>query len=202
MSGREYAREEILEILERERVHYDHSGGGVTFSGGEPLMFPEYLVELLEECGRHKIHRTVDTCGFAPAKTILEVAKHTDLFLYDLKQMNDNIHRKFTGVSNKPIIRNLQLLSETGAEINIRIPLIKNINSDPGSITAFAQFILKLQGKKPVVNLLPYHRIASGKYLKLGKIFDEGEMTEPSIDEQQKAVQIFRDLGLDVEIGG
>lgn len=202
MSGRAYRPDEIMAILERERVQFDHSGGGVTFSGGEPLMFPRFLTLLLKECGEKQIHRAVDTCGFVATQTILNAAQHTDLFLYDLKHMDDSAHIKYTGVSNTLILNNLKEISALGANINIRIPFIKNVNADKKSIVDFAEFITSLPGKMPMVNLLPYHGIASGKYKKLGLIYGEGLMEEPSKNELSLALDIFRHYGLETEVGG
>lgn len=202
MSGRLYDARELLEIIEKERIHIDQSNGGVTFSGGEPLMHPEFLLEMLKACGEHNIHRTVDTCGFADTETLLEVAKRTELFLFDLKVMDAAKHKKWTGVSNKLILENLKILAETGANINIRVPLIKNVNADKTSLQEMAKFVSELPGKKPVVNILPYHNIAVNKYNKLGSEYNEFNMAEPTEKEQNRALQIFEAFGLEAEIGG
>jgi pyruvate formate lyase activating enzyme len=202
MSGKNYKVEDLLKIIEKERIHFEHSGGGVTFSGGEPLMHPEFLLKMLKECGEKNLHRTVDTCGFSETKTLLEVAKHTDLFLFDLKLMDPVKHKKWTGVSNRLILKNLQLLAKSGANINIRIPLIKNVNADKNSIQEMAQFISELPGKKEVVNVLPYHNIAAHKYQKLGSKYNEFDMEEPSQKEQKMMVNIFKEFGIEVEFGG
>jgi len=202
MSGKLYGVEELMQIIERERVHIDQSGGGVTFSGGEPLMHPEFLVEMLKACGEKELHRAVDTCGFASTEILLEVAKHTDLFLYDLKLINPDQHKKWTGVSNQLILKNLKILVETGAKINIRIPLIKNVNSGSAEITEMARFICRLPGEKPLVNLLPYHNIASGKYRKLEMKYKIQDMEEPSETDILKSVAIFNQFKIEVEVGG
>jgi pyruvate formate lyase activating enzyme len=212
MSGKLYSAAELLAIVEKERVHIDQSGGGVTFSGGEPLMHPEFLIEMLKACGKKGLHRAVDTCGFAPTKTILEVAKHTDLFLFDLKLIDAVQHKKWTGVDNRLILKNLKLLAESGANINIRIPLIKNVNTHIEEIRKMADFISGLNvlisdseiaaPAKPMVNLLPYHNIASGKYQKLEIPYDEDEMVEPSENEIQQAEKIFHSFGIETEVGG
>ena len=201
MVGEQYSVQQLLEIIEREKVHIEQSGGGVTFSGGEPLMHPGFLLEMLKECGKRNLHRTVDTTGFADTKTLLEVARETDLFLYDLKLITPEKHKKWTGVDNRIILKNLKVLAEGGANINIRIPLIKNVNSDKDELTKMAGFISKLPGKQPV-NLLPYHNIAKNKYNKLGEVYNEFDMAEPPEAEQNRAVKIFQSFGIEVEIGG
>ncbi len=218
MSGKQYGVKDLMQIIERERVHIEHSGGGVTFSGGEPLMHPEFLVEMLKACGEKGLHRAVDTCGFAATETLLEVEKHTDLFLYDLKIMDSIRHKRWTGVDNRLILKNLKILAETGANINIRIPFIKNVNTHIEEVTKMAEFVAELQLTKnrglvpstrdatpitnPIVNLLPYHNIASGKYKKLEMIYDSAEMEEPTREDLQNAADIFGKYSIKVEIGG
>ena len=202
MSGKLYGVDELIEIIEKERIHIDQSGGGVTFSGGEPLMHSGFLLEMLKACGEKGLHRTIDTSGFSDTKTLLEVAKYTDLFLFDIKHVDSDIHKKWTGVGNKLILDNLKILAETGAEINIRIPLIKNVNADKKSVSDIAAFVAGLPGKKPKVNILPYHNIAASKYTKLGSDYEEFNMAEPSEEDQNRAISIFKDKGLEVEIGG
>jgi pyruvate formate lyase activating enzyme len=202
MSGSMYEVDELVEIIEKERVHIDHSGGGVTFSGGEPLMYPEFLLEMLKACGKKNLHRTIDTCGFADTDTLLEVAKRAELFLFDLKLIDSKKHKKWTGVSNHLILENIRILAEAGANINIRIPLIKNVNADRKTVREMAEFISSLPGKKPMVNLLPYHNIAVTKYTKLGSEYKEFNLAEPSEKEQNQAISIFENFGLEAEIGG
>lgn len=201
MSGEMYNVDELINIIEKERVHIDQSGGGVTFSGGEPLMHSEFLIEMLDACGKKNLHRTIDTSGFADTNILMEVAKRTELFLYDLKLMNSEKHKKWTGVENKLILNNLKILAESGANINIRIPLIKNVNSTEKELIAMARFISKLPGKKPAVNILLYHNIAANKYNKMGLKYKEFEMKEPSEKEQNLAVQIFQKFRIEAEIG-
>ncbi|MCD6598740.1 MAG: glycyl-radical enzyme activating protein [Bacteroidales bacterium] len=202
MSGELLTVNEIMTKIEKERAFIDQSNGGVTFSGGEPLMYSDFLISLLDACGEKGIHRVVDTTGFAKSSTLLEVAKRTDLFLYDLKMMDDKKHKKYTGVSNKIILENLQILAETGASINIRIPLIKGVNDDDENIEQTAIFVKALAGEKKNINLLPYHNIASSKYKKLAMEFDSKGISEPSEEMLQQIVRKFEAHGLKVVIGG
>jgi pyruvate formate lyase activating enzyme len=116
--------------------------------------------------------------------------------------MDPDKHKKWTGVDNKLILENLNILAQTGANINIRIPLIKNVNADKTSITEMARFVSGLPGKTPKINLLPYHSIATNKYNKLGLNYNKMEMDEPSEEEQNIAVALFKKFGIDSEIGG
>ena len=202
ISGQIISKEEIFAKIEKERVFFDQSGGGVTFSGGEPLQQADYLIELLDECGERGIHRTVDTSGLAKTETLLEVAKRTDHFLYDLKMMDSAKHKKWTGVPNEKILENLKALSTFGAKINIRIPLIKGVNADEENIRQTAEFVASLAGEKKVVNLLPYHNIAARKYQKLGGDYDPSGMETPSEDEQKEIIAQFAAHGVEAIIGG
>jgi pyruvate formate lyase activating enzyme len=202
MSGEEMSVEHIMEMIKKETLLMDQSAGGVTFSGGEPLMHYEFLLQLLEECGKEGIHRCVDTTGFAAAEVLMKVAKKTEYFLYDLKMMDSAKHKKYTGVANEGILKNLQTLAASGAEINIRIPLIKGVNDDEENIQQSAAFIASLAGDKKQVNILPYHNIAAKKYEKLGQIYNQGIMAEPDEDRQQYVLEVFESYGLKVIVGG
>lgn len=202
MSGELQSIDQIVEAIERETVFFDQSNGGVTISGGEPLMHSDFLIKLLDACGEKNIHRVVDTTGFAKTKTLLEVAERTEHFLFDLKMMDDKKHKEYTGVGNEVILKNLKVLSESGASINIRIPLIKGVNDDDENIEQTARFIASLKGKKKKINILPYHGIAAKKYEKLGLLYNERSMAEPSVEVQRKVIQKFEEYGLEAMIGG
>jgi len=202
MSGRRATVDEIMATIEKERIFFDQSGGGVTFSGGEPLMHAPFLIALLDACGEKGIHRTVDTTGLTKPETLLEVAKRTDHFLYDLKMMDSAKHKKWTKIGNETVLANLVALAETGASINIRIPLIKGVNDDDENIEKTAAFVARLAGEKKRVNLLPYHNIAAKKYEKLGETWDPGDMAEPTKDEQTRIIGKFNTHGLEAMIGG
>ncbi|PLX96702.1 MAG: glycyl-radical enzyme activating protein [Desulfuromonas sp.] len=202
MSGRPYSVHELLLEIEKEVPFFDSSGGGVTFSGGEPLLHPEFLIAILDECGEHGIHRAVDTYGCVAREVLLEVARHTDLFLYDLKLMDPERHRQWTGVSNEKILANLVALAETAVEIQIRVPLIAGVNDDEANITAMADFIAALPGGPRPLSLLPYHGIAAGKHAKLGRIYDEQGLAEPSPQDIGRVSAIFAARGIRVSIGG
>ena len=202
LSGHEETVEGLMKIIERETIFFDQSGGGVTFSGGEPLMHYKFLVEVLDACGKKGIHRTVDTAGFSKTAILLEVAKRTDLFLFDLKLMDPVKHKQWTGVDNEKILKNLEALAETGVPIQIRIPLVKGVNCDAENICQTAEFIARLPGEKRMVNLLPYHHTASRKHEKLGQTYHSGIMEKPSKAEQQRIVEIFEEKGIQAIIGG
>lgn len=202
MSGHKQTVAELLEIIEKERPFFDQSGGGVTFSGGEPLLYPEFLCDILDACGERNIHRCIDTAGLVKTETLLDVAKRTDLFLFDLKHMDSAKHKQWTGVGNELILHNLCALAESGAMVQIRIPLIRGVNADRDNIAAAARFIASLPGAKKPINLLPYHNIASGKDQRLGLSRDQSSMSEPTDEEIAAAVATFAQSGLTATVGG
>lgn len=202
MSGHDIPQEEIMQIIRKETDIMDQSGGGVTFSGGEPLIYPEALKSLLISCGEEGIHRAVDTSGHVRQSVVEEIMPHTDLFLYDLKLMDSNRHRRWTGVGNEQIIRNLKLIASGDTEYHIRVPLIEGVNCDDENIVATQLFLSGLKHMPRVVGLLPYHNIASKKYEKLGDIYDEEGMKEPTKERVETILSLFRDKGFTTVIGG
>jgi len=202
MSGRLYKPDELMQIIERERIHIEHSVGGVTFSGGEPLMYPDFLLSMLKVCGEKGLHRAVDTCGYASTQTLLKVAEYTDLFLYDLKLTDPIQHKKLTGKDNRLILDNLKQLAEKGANINIRIPFVQNVNTSKKEVSEMARFIAALPGKTPLVSILPYHNIAAHKYNKLGSSYNKMDMAEPTDEEIEFAISIFKKFDIEAEVGG
>ncbi|MBW1636277.1 MAG: glycyl-radical enzyme activating protein, partial [Deltaproteobacteria bacterium] len=198
--GWETNTEQLMEEIKKDLPFFDQSGGGVTFSGGEPLMQPEFLLDLLQQCGTLEIHRTVDTSGFAPTEILLTIAEHTDLFLFDIKHMDDKKHRFFTGVSNERILHNLKTLSETGSHIRARIPLISSINDDEKNIRATGLFLTEIA---PVqgVDILPHHNSGMAKYRKLDLKYLGSEMKCPEESRINRTVSILREYGLDVHLG-
>jgi pyruvate formate lyase activating enzyme len=199
--GYKVAVGDVIRQIEKDTAFYDQSGGGVTLSGGEPLMQPNFLLELLEACGDLDLHRTVDTTGYAQAALLLQVAKKTDLFLYDLKIMDAAKHRDFTGVSNQLILDNLKRLSENRALIQVRIPIIPGINDDADNIQATADFVSALPGVE-LISILPFHNSARGKYGRLGMECISADIQSPSDEQLNRIAGWLRQSGLPVKIGG
>jgi pyruvate formate lyase activating enzyme len=191
----------VMSEIRKDLPFYDTSCGGVTFSGGEPLMQAEFLLELLKACGNLQIHRAVDTTGYTATATLLEVARHTELFLYDLKQMESSIHRKYTGVDNTLILDNLAALCHAGHRVRVRIPLIAGVNDDVENIQATAGFLLPLPGVEGI-DILPYHGIGRSKYQKLERQYPGADLAAPDPKHIDTLVEIFRSAGFDVRIGG
>lgn len=193
-----------MDVVEKERAVMEESGGGVTLCGGEPLMHTDDLCDILDELGKRHIHRTVDTTLFASEEQVRRVAERCELMLVDLKTMDDEKHRRYTGVSNRQILQNIRLISELGQEFWVRIPLIVGVNADDENLTASATFLSALPTPPKVVNLLIYHDIGKGKHIRLGTTYNPEAypFAAPSEEMQQHALQLLREHGLNVKIGG
>ena len=199
--GYQSSVDEVMLEIEKDLPFYDQSGGGVTFSGGEPLAQPQALLALLVRCGARGIHRVVDTSGYGPLSTLLEIAHHTELFLYDLKHMDSGRHAAHTGVPNELILANLQALSRSGASFYVRIPLLAGINDDEDNVTATARFLQGLPGLLGV-DILPYHHMAAAKYTKLRSGYSGGEHHRPTRESIDRTEAILVRFGHQVRQGG
>jgi pyruvate formate lyase activating enzyme len=196
--GRRMTAEQVLEAIERDRAFYEQSGGGVTFTGGEPLGQAKLLGELLSACRRRGIATAVDTCGFAPWPVFEEIRLLVDLFLYDLKLMDDTRHVEWTGVSNADILSNLRQLSELGHAVRVRIPIIPGVNDDEDNLRATGKFLASLP-HVPEVDLLPYHNIAGGKYAGLGMKYELDHIVPPSRERIEEVDRLLSSYGLQVK---
>jgi pyruvate formate lyase activating enzyme len=182
IAGQEMTTKEVMGEVEKDVIFYEHSGGGASFSGGEPLLQHEFLCSLLEECKTKNIHTVVDTTGMTSPDVLDRVARLVDLFLYDLKTLNDAKHREFTGVSNIQILNNLRLLARLKKNVIVRIPVIPGVNDDPIEIGESGEFIGSL-GNVSEIHLLPYHSTGVEKYRRLGSEYSMAELSPPSGDE-------------------
>lgn len=199
--GRSVSLEEVVDEIQKDQLYYEESGGGVTISGGEPLMQPEFLIDLLRVCGNLGIHRAIDTSGLAEEQLLLKVADETELFLYDLKHTDPAKHIEFTGVSNERILSNLMLLAESNVSISVRVPLVSGFNDDDENLHKTAVFVRSLP-QKCGISLLPFHKSAEEKHRRFGMIYNlqnGGEVTEARVEEIS---EIFASYGFAVRIGG
>ena len=201
MVGRRMTVADVMAEIKKDIVFYDQSGGGVTFSGGEPLMQPDFLDALLARCKREEIHTTVDTSGLAAWKTLEKISRQVDLFLYDLKTIDEARHWQFTGVSNAPILENLRRLSGLGHALLIRIPVIPTVNADDESVRQLGDFIASLP-RVNGVELLRYHRIGLDKYDRLNLPYSLPDVQPPSDSRMAEIAELLRQWGLSVKQGG
>jgi pyruvate formate lyase activating enzyme len=193
-------REVMAEIL-KDRIFYDDSRGGVTFSGGEPLMQPRFLKELLTACRAQGIHASVDTCGFGTREYLLSIAPLTDLFLYDLKAIDEAKHLQYTGVSNASILENVLALGRVHSNIWIRVPLVPGLNDDDKQLEDTARFAASIPGVRQI-NILPYHKTAIHKFRRLGRPCRLEQIPDPTPERLEQVRQKLSAFGLAVKTGG
>jgi pyruvate formate lyase activating enzyme len=166
--GREVTAAEVMAEVRKDASFYAHSGGGVTLSGGEPLMQSRFARDLLRECKQEGFHTALDTCGHVGWRALRAVLPYVDLVLYDLKHFDSDAHRHYTGATNQRVLRNLRRLAERAVPVEIRLPLLPTINDSPEAADAVAALLAPL-GNITAVRLLAYHRLAGSKYARLGR---------------------------------
>ncbi len=199
--GQNISTDSLMTIIEKDMMFYEESKGGVTISGGEPLMQIDFLLELLQKCKKKDIHTTVDTSGYAAFDDFLKILPFTDLFLFDLKLIDDIEHLKFTSVPNDIILNNLHELSNTAKELIVRIPLIPGITDTERNLNDIINFIsqLKINAK---ISLLPYNEMTAGKYKNLGIDYKLKNVLSQSPELLNDFVKKFHTEGYEVKLRG
>ncbi|WP_346961973.1 trans-4-hydroxy-L-proline dehydratase activase [Clostridium sp.] len=201
--GKEYTVAQLIKEAEKDRMFYEESSGGITLSGGEVMtQNMDYIEELLKKLKKKGYNIAIDTCGQAPYENYKRVLNYVDTFLYDIKLMDNEKHMKYIGKSNKVILDNLKKLSEAGANINIRIPLVEDINADDESIEEVIKF-LKNNINVQKINLLPYHNTGKSKYERLQKVYEGVNFKAPSEKRMKTIKESFEKAGfINIKIGG
>ena len=203
IAGKPYSVSELVKIVERDRAFYEQSGGGVTLSGGEPLARElDGIVELLSAFKRRGISTAIDTCGYVPWSSFLPVLPVTDLFLYDVKLLDTADHKLYTEVDNRLILDNLCLLSQAGALVDIRIPVVGGVNDTEDSLLAIGAFLREHNITPRQVHLLTYHNTGSAKFRKLDRAYPGQAFTVPTVQYMEAMQQQFKKLGFLTVIGG
>ena len=200
--GKEYSPEELVTEIAKDRVFMDESGGGVTLSGGEPLVQHQFLSALLPMLKKQGFHIALDTCGFVPGKVMESVVPFIDLFLFDLKHPDAEMHKKYTGADLSVIIDNFNFLAAKNCTIRVRIPFIPGINDSEKCIAGFMDILNQGRGAIQQVDILAYHKIADNKYKRFAL---ENRMTafaEPDEKATESFADAFRKAGFNVTIGG
>jgi len=192
---------ELMAEIERDLVFFDQSGGGVTFSGGEPLAQPVFLGDILRQCRQREIHTAVDTSCHAPWEVVEGISRDADLFLVDLKQMDPDKHERFTGVSNELILQNVRRLARLGGRIIIRIPVIPGVNDAEEDMAAAADFVARLEGVERI-DLLPHHQSARGKLARLAEGHELLQVAPPAAERIDGMAKRLAERGFRVTIGG
>ncbi len=199
--GREVTVDEVMKEIIKDRMFYEESGGGVTFSGGEPMMQPDFLKSLLIKCKELEINTAVDTSGYAGKEAFKKIINYVDLFLFDIKIIDEQEHINYTGVSNKLILENLKYLSEAGKNIRIRIPLIPDITDTKKNLMQIAEVLSSLKNITKI-DLLPYNELSESKY----KRFDKNnclknKKMQPE-EKLNKIVKLLETYGYNISLRG
>jgi pyruvate formate lyase activating enzyme len=199
--GRQMTVAEVMAQVVKDVVFYDQSGGGATFSGGEPMMQPEFLLGLLDACRTEGIRTAVDTTCYAEPQVVRKVGERADLFLCDIKHMDPDLHRQYTGVGNERILSNIRMLAGTAREMHIRVPIIPGFNSDLENIRQTAQFVQSLERVRRM-DILPYNRGGLEKAVRLAGEADLMHAETPSDDTMRDIADVLEGYGFEVKTGG
>jgi pyruvate formate lyase activating enzyme len=199
--GKSYTVEDCFEEILKDKVFYRNTGGGVTLSGGEPTLYPDFLIRLFELCKEEGIHTAIETCGYTSWKSFEKIAGSIDLFLYDIKVIDPEKHRVWTGVDNRLILRNAQKLARMGKKMIVRVPLVPGVNDGEEEFRRIAEFAKSLETVK-TMHLLPFHHIGQSKYETLDMEYAVSDLAEPNQGTIRKCRRIAEEVGLRVNIGG
>lgn len=195
--GQEYTVEELFRRIYQDRFYFEHSGGGVTFSGGEALMQPEFLLELCRKCKEYKIHIAIETCGCGNYEKFAPCLDYIDFVYFDIKHMDSEMHKKITGQPNIHILENLKKISEHGNEICVRTPVVPGWNDSDENIRATAEFIGKL-GSVRKYELLAYHKLGVNKYKILDRPYTLDDVQEPEKEHMLHLVDVANEVLLKI----
>ena len=195
--GKYMIADEVFHEVNKDKDYYKISGGGVTASGGEPLSQAEFVAALFKKCRENDIHTCLETCGFGTKAALDKVLPYTSLILFDIKHIDVTTHRKLTGQSNEPILRNLEYIIDMNIPLIIRAPMIPGYNDSDAEITALAQYMVKMNLKK--INLMPYHKFGIGKYKMLDRSYELADVNA-SNENLEKAKQTFESFGIECDI--
>lgn len=201
MEGEEVTVEEVMIELRKDIPFYENSGGGITLSGGEPMFQHEFALAILKQCKAEGLHTAIDTSGQASWQIFEKILPYVDLVLYDLKHIDSEKHKVYTGVSNKLILKNLKKISEYGVPIEIRMPIIPGINDAKEELERAAQFLTEV-GNITRVELLPYHKLGGSKYTRLDKEYKLPDLEPPEKEKMNEIAEWMRAFALKVHVGG
>lgn len=200
MTGREMSVEEVLEEIDKDKLFYSNSGGGVTFSGGEAMLQKDFLKAMLIECKKRGFHTVLETAGNVPWQVFEEMLPYVDLFLYDIKVMNEQKHIEATGVSNRRIHDNLRKLAAGSANIWVRVPVLPGFNDNIGEMESIVDLVKDLKGITQV-ELLPFHNLGEGKYISLGMEYCVTGFETPSENQMDELLGVLLTKGLPAKKG-
>ena len=196
--GKKYSAEEVLFEVLKDREIYEKTGGGITLSGGEPMLQPDFVLELLKLAKNENLNTALDTCGYAKWENYEKVLPFVDMVLYDLKAFDPNLHKTLTGKDNTLILDNLKKISQTKTKIAVRIPLIPTLND--GEIKEIGEFLSQLENIVEV-KVLPYHNYSSNKYQSLNKSYLLDEIVPPNDEEIKLAIKTLKSYNINAVDG-
>ena len=203
MFGRMVDVDYIMKEIEKDAPFYRNSGGGVTFGGGEPLLYPDFISAVANRCQSEGIPVAIETCGYAPWKNLERVLDTVDLVMFDIKHMDPKIHKELCGRSNQLILKNLKALSQRdNVEVIVRFPIIPGLNDTKDNSNSTARFVASLNGNIKRVEILPYHKFGEKKYERLGKVYALEGLEIPSDEHMQDIKRTIEGYGLSIQIGG
>lgn len=204
IAGKEYTVDELVKEAKKDQIFYEQSGGGVTLSGGEVMAQNiDYIEQLCKRLHREGISVFIDTSGYTKYENLKRLIPFADVFLYDIKAIDSEEHKDYIGVDNALILENLVKLSNDGAGIYARLPIIGKVNATDGYINSVIRFLEDNHVKVQQVNLLPYHDIGKGKYASLDRPYDEASMVKPDKELMEHFKTMFEEHGYTkVLIGG
>lgn len=199
--GQDVTVGEIIDIVERDRIYYRRSGGGLTLSGGESLTQPDFAVTLLKTAKERGINTAMESTGFADFSVISRYLPYLDLYLMDIKHMNSAKHKEFTSQPNELILENAKKITDAGARLIVRTPVIPTFNATKEEIGEIAKFASSLKGVTQM-HILPYHRIGTDKYKGLGRDYSLTGIEPPSKELMNELLEVVNSYGLKGQIGG
>ncbi len=199
--GRDVTVGEVLDTVQKDRIYYRRSGGGLTLSGGEMLLQPEFALALLRAAKQQGITTAVESTGFAPFSTIEKLLPYIDYFLMDIKHIDSGKHKEYTGHPNELILENALRIAKSGTRLTVRTPVIPGFNDTPDEIAAIARFAGSLPGVEEM-HILPYHRIGQDKYAGLSREYTLAHLLPPPAEQMEGLLRVVNSYGLKGKIGG
>ena len=193
----------VIGEIEKDALFYKNSGGGVTFGGGEPMLYPEFIDAVASRCRSAGIPVAIETCGLVPWRNLEVILDNVDLVMFDIKHMDPRKHKELCGRSNQSILKNLERLSRRGdVEVIVRVPIIPGLNDSEDNIGKTIKFVASLKGNIRGIELLPYHKFGENKYQRLERKYSLAGLKIPSDEHMQNIKSMMDGYGLDIKIGG
>jgi pyruvate formate lyase activating enzyme len=200
--GKSMSVEEVLKDVEQDIIFYECSGGGLTFSGGEPLLWPNFIAELGGVMKARGVHNAIETCGYFPAKHFAATKHVIDLVLFDIKIIDDEAHKMYCGASNKTVLENFKAIVSSSMPVVVRMPIVPGINDSDSTLNATCDFLLPYKNAMKQIHLLPYHNLGVAKFDAMGRPYMLPDTEAPTAERMHEIKERFKKRGFHVKIGG